>query len=79
MSRVQGASRYQGNGAIVDIYSFGPDRRPLCGEVEGCVKALPLLGDGGATTISSPSVATTLSQLSSRLGGSGRDSSSEVD
>jgi hypothetical protein len=73
------ASRYQGNGADADIYPFGPDKRPLCGEVKVRVKALPPLSVGWATTTSSPFVETTLSQLSSGLGGSGRDSSSEVD
>jgi hypothetical protein len=31
---LSGAARYQGNGADVDIYPFGPDEAPLCGEVK---------------------------------------------
>jgi hypothetical protein len=32
---LSGAARYQGNGAEVGIYPFGPDEAPLCGEVKG--------------------------------------------
>jgi Holliday junction resolvase len=31
---LSGAARYQGNDADVDIYPFGPDAAPLCGEVK---------------------------------------------
>jgi hypothetical protein len=31
---LSGASRYQGNGADVDVYPFGPDDAPLCCEVK---------------------------------------------
>ena len=48
---LSGASRYQGNGADVDIYPFGPDGPPLCSEVkarvngEGFVTLERWLGD----------------------------------
>jgi hypothetical protein len=32
---LSGAVRYKGNGADVDIYPFGPDAAPPCGEVKG--------------------------------------------
>jgi Holliday junction resolvase len=31
---LSGAARYQGNGADVDVYAFGPDAAPLVGEVK---------------------------------------------
>ena len=31
---LSGASRYQGNGSDVDVYSFGPDAAPLVSEVK---------------------------------------------
>jgi hypothetical protein len=40
---LSGASRYQGNGADVDIY-LSPDRPPICGEVKARVN-----GEGFAT------------------------------
>jgi Holliday junction resolvase len=41
---LSGASRYQGNGADVDIYPFGPDEAPLCCEVKARAN-----GEGFAT------------------------------
>ena len=80
MSRVQGASRYQGNGGDVDIY-HSPDGPSLCGEVKTRIdgESFATLERWLGTMTSSLSIETTLSQLSSGLGGSGRDSSSEVD
>src|SRR6516165_1585700 len=74
---LSGASRYQGNGTDVDIYPFGPDGPPLCGEVKACVngEVFATLEQWLATTISSRFAEITPSQSSSRLGGSGRDSS----
>jgi Holliday junction resolvase len=31
---LSGATRYQGNGADIDVYPFGPDEAPICGEVK---------------------------------------------
>jgi hypothetical protein len=31
---LSGAAHYQGNGADIDIYAFGPDAAPLVGEVK---------------------------------------------
>ncbi len=31
---LSGAARYQGNGANIDVYAFGPDAAPLVGEVK---------------------------------------------
>jgi hypothetical protein len=41
---LSGASRYEGNGADVDGYPFGPDEAPLCGEVKAQAN-----GEGFAT------------------------------
>ncbi len=32
---LSGAARYQGKGADVDVYAFGPDATPFIGEVKG--------------------------------------------
>src|SRR6266481_457280 len=41
---LSGAVRYQGNGADVDMYPFGQDEEPLCGEVKARAN-----GEGFAT------------------------------
>jgi hypothetical protein len=72
------AARHPGNGAGADIHPFGPEGPRLCGEVKARVKASPPSCEGWATTTSSSLVEATLSQLTSRLGASGRDSWSQV-